>query len=45
MKKNPKKFKKHRKRFKVTNEKALKFFIKMKKNRYYDFEKWLIKGF
>jgi len=40
-----KRLKKIRTRFKGTNKKALEFFIKMKENKYYDFEKWLIKGF
>ena len=40
-----KRLKKIKPKFKATNKKALEFFIKMKENRYYDFEKWLIKGF
>jgi len=27
------------------NKKALKFFIKMRENRFNEFEKWLLKGF
>jgi hypothetical protein len=32
-------------KFKTTNKKALNFFIKMRENRFHNFEKWLIKDF
>ena len=32
-------------KFKGVNKKALNFFIKMKKPKFNEFERWLIKGF